>query len=350
MAVTDLTHAKTSLNFQEKIYKNRPFEYIELEKKFENYPKQINISIDNKTLAEYMKYAEENDPKCGYVSDLIVDKNRFYSVNDKQIYTYLKENNRLKLVKGLILKNKKYAIDRAKIQKAITELNKIKVTGSAYEKAKLLRNSLTGKISYCHGKTIDSRTIYAICTKHGNCVAYSLCYKYLCNRHGIPCETVQSKTHMWNVVKIKGKWYNVEPQAGHCNSIRDYRAYKDNDTFLISDAAIKRKNYVSYKRINKKNIKCRSNYKHPKMPSNIRVTVKHKKAKIKWSKGKNATGYIFQWKYKGGKYKTIKTRKRSITISAKPKKTICARLKPYEGSFYRPSFAFTMGKHREQKY
>lgn len=44
------------------------------------------------------------------------------------------------------------------------------------------------------------------------CAGYTLAYSYLMNKLGVECEYVTSleMNHAWNVIKINGKWYNVD--------------------------------------------------------------------------------------------------------------------------------------------
>lgn len=42
------------------------------------------------------------------------------------------------------------------------------------------------------------------------CVGYSLAFEYLCDRVGIPCVTVTSEDHIWNMVQLDKKWYYVD--------------------------------------------------------------------------------------------------------------------------------------------
>lgn len=42
------------------------------------------------------------------------------------------------------------------------------------------------------------------------CTGYAQLFTLLCNRAGIPCVTVTSKSHAWNKVRIGGVWYNTD--------------------------------------------------------------------------------------------------------------------------------------------
>lgn len=52
---------------------------------------------------------------------------------------------------------------------------------------------------------------YSILVNHeGVCTAYSFGTLYLCTLLGIPCDTVISDDHMWNICRIQCKWYYLD--------------------------------------------------------------------------------------------------------------------------------------------
>ena len=70
-------------------------------------------------------------------------------------------------------------------------------------------------------------------TGEGVCTAYSLAYKDILQELGIPCLTVSSSEHMWNVVQIDGNWYNVDVSWGDIYTAEDESFRYDN--FMKSD-------------------------------------------------------------------------------------------------------------------
>lgn len=46
--------------------------------------------------------------------------------------------------------------------------------------------------------------------REGICTTYSFGTLYLCTLLGIPCDTVISGDHMWNVCRVQGKWYYLD--------------------------------------------------------------------------------------------------------------------------------------------
>ena len=79
---------------------------------------------------------------------------------------------------------------------------------SPLEKALFLHDYLATHAQYDTGSDA-----YTILTKGtGVCQAYTLAYRLLLNRVGIPSGTVSSENlhHIWNLVQIDGNWYHVD--------------------------------------------------------------------------------------------------------------------------------------------
>lgn len=70
-------------------------------------------------------------------------------------------------------------------------------------------------------------------TKKGCCEAYAKVTKILCDRFGIPCILVKSRTHMWNEVCIDGVWYGLDTTW---DSSRKNAAYFLKGSAVFSDA------------------------------------------------------------------------------------------------------------------
>lgn len=75
--------------------------------------------------------------------------------------------------------------------------------------------------------------------KIGVCQSYSFAYEFVLNRLGIECSTVSSEPmrHMWNLVKLDGKWYHVDvtwgdPTYDKCGNV-------SHKYFLVSDDTMK---------------------------------------------------------------------------------------------------------------
>ena len=90
---------------------------------------------------------------------------------------------------------------------------KIKFQGSEYEKIKALHNYLIEKTKYATADDLCGTSGYdVLIKKKGICQGYAAAYKLLCDANGIKCKVVTDKVkdHAWNIVKIDGKWYNID--------------------------------------------------------------------------------------------------------------------------------------------
>ena len=106
---------------------------------------------------------------------------------------------------------------------------------SPLEKALFLHDYLATHAQYDTGS--DAYTILIKGT--GVCQAYTLAYRLLLNRVGIPSETVSSDSldHIWNLLQIDGNWYHVDVTWD--DPINDRIGRVRHVYFLLSDGAIK---------------------------------------------------------------------------------------------------------------
>jgi len=81
---------------------------------------------------------------------------------------------------------------------------------------------------------LDGVMVYRI----GVCQSYAFAYQFVLNRLGIECTTVSSDAmdHMWNLVKLGGRWYHVDvtwddPTSDVCGNV-------GHSYFLVSDASM----------------------------------------------------------------------------------------------------------------
>lgn len=88
-----------------------------------------------------------------------------------------------------------------------------------------MRYIITGAMIY--GDT-DEKEKYPVCQ------SYAFALKYLCDEANIPCTVVTSSTHMWNLVKLNGKWYIVDT------------TWNDNYKDAYISANVKDKNLTCY--------------------------------------------------------------------------------------------------------
>jgi len=80
------------------------------------------------------------------------------------------------------------------------------------EKVEYLNDYLCTLLAYKKGKTAGVTRTFA---QHSGelqaaCGSYARAFKFLCGAAGIPCFTVTTATHGWNMVYVDGKWLHVD--------------------------------------------------------------------------------------------------------------------------------------------
>ena len=98
------------------------------------------------------------------------------------------------------------------IQPAIERVNGM---GSDREKVKYLNDYLCGLMSYDRKATAGVSQVF---TWHsgeiaGACGSYAHNFKFLCGAAGIPCITISTTDHSWNLVYADGQWLHVDVSA-----------------------------------------------------------------------------------------------------------------------------------------
>lgn len=117
-------------------------------------------------------------------------------------------------------------------------------SGSDFEKVKYFNDWLCDNNTY-NKTTLVTKMRYIITgamiygdtdeeEKYPVCQSYAFALKYLCDDANIPCTVVTSSTHMWNLVKLNGKWYIVDT------------TWNDNYKDAYISANVKDKNLTCY--------------------------------------------------------------------------------------------------------
>ncbi len=106
-----------------------------------------------------------------------------------------------------------------------------------YDKVKLFNDVLASTVAYDESAP-NCRDIYGVFVgKKAICGGYSKAFSYLCGKVGIETATVtgdaDGQPHMWNKVKIDGKWYNVDVTYAVANSQGE--PYVRYDYFCVTD-------------------------------------------------------------------------------------------------------------------
>lgn len=93
------------------------------------------------------------------------------------------------------------------IRKAVRRIAKRYKGRSRYDKIKGAHDYLVKHMVY------DSKyynPYYAFKKGRGICMSYALAYSRILQEMKIPCIYVRGDNHAWNMVKLKGRWYNVD--------------------------------------------------------------------------------------------------------------------------------------------
>ena len=183
------------------------------------------------------------------IQEYIATNYPFYSANDIgfDAYSYFDSEKAYSYVE---FKGMKTLPDRIKKTKAV--LDKVKVSGTAYEKVKKLNDWLIDHATYDEKYAYNSEPYGVVAGHKAICVGYSQTFQYLCSVNGIQCQCVIGKDiytyvpHMWNAVKIGIKWYVVDVTNNDSYYEYLYEKYHETDPdypernryryLLVSDA------------------------------------------------------------------------------------------------------------------
>ena len=98
------------------------------------------------------------------------------------------------------------------------------------EKVEYLNDYLCTLLAYEAGKAPGVTQTFSQHTEElkANCGSYARTFKFLCGASDIPCFTISTKTHSWNLVYVDGTWLHVDVSANDLsgtNSILLTEAY-----------------------------------------------------------------------------------------------------------------------------
>lgn len=136
------------------------------------------------------------------------------------------------------------------VQKALKSVNK---SMTKLEKAMVLHDYLVQNIEYynSNSKAFCLSEWGAFIKGKANCQGYALAYGILMKKIGVPVTYVSSEsmTHMWNQIKISGKWYHVDitwDDPLEPTTKKDQPGLVLHDTFLCSTASMKQRGYSGF--------------------------------------------------------------------------------------------------------
>ena len=115
----------------------------------------------------------------------------------------------------------------------------IEPSDSDFDKVKKIYDYIIDHLNYRHHGTItidelvncdlkrDKYGVYYV-----DCTGYSEVFKYVCDHLGIECLTVRTNGHVWNIVKVNGKYYHIDATYSDSDSWTKTSKYH---YFLVSD-------------------------------------------------------------------------------------------------------------------
>ena len=103
------------------------------------------------------------------------------------------------------------------------------------EKVEYFNDYISTLLAYEKGKTAGITQTFAPHTRElkAACGSYARAMKFLCAAADIPCFTISSKTHTWNLVYVDGRWLHVDVSANDLSGrngvllTEDYQSGKD---------------------------------------------------------------------------------------------------------------------------
>lgn len=192
----------------------------------------LGLSINNKTVLSQAFWA------CDYDNPQLLNIDGGYSTS------YYPSTS---IITGITILYNKTASQTTSALKNIEAktadvIAQAKTLPNDYEKAKLFHDWIINRTEYIdkgnYVREVDGPIIYG----NAVCEGYSKAFAYLCQSVGIECVCISGIAngggHMWNMVKIDGKWYHADvtwddPLAPDGKPRLRY------DYFLISEAKIK---------------------------------------------------------------------------------------------------------------
>ena len=91
------------------------------------------------------------------------------------------------------------------------------------EKVVYFNDCICTLLAYEKGKTSGITQTFSPHTEElkAACGSYARAMKFLCAAAGIPCFTISTKTHIWNLVYVDGQWLHVDVSANDLSGRND---------------------------------------------------------------------------------------------------------------------------------
>jgi hypothetical protein len=239
--------------------------YIELQS-------QVKIALDNKTDKWTIIYSGDqtvlnilksgNPAKDEYYSPLLTRKIKsWYSIMEYKAYDFkrvihsieYKDEDEDSKIKHLhITFEAMYYTTKAQDAQAEEDLNKFyqdltpKLKGkNEYRRIKIIHDEIITQMTY-KGNGNTAYSIYGALIEHeAVCTGYGLLFKRVCDYFGIPCKIVvgdvpqsgRDSRHMWNIVKMWDKWYQIDLTWDDTGDKTSYKYFLKSDSFMQGSEA-----------------------------------------------------------------------------------------------------------------
>lgn len=193
--------------------------YRELAEGISNYSEEIKISckINEKSLRKV------------YEAVIYSEKFQMFCTTRAYKYSYMQEEDIVdNIVPCYNFSCDEYEKVRSELEKTLISVKlEISADMSEYEKVKKIHDYIIRKCDYadlsrCTEEEITEKmerehfgdAYGALIRGDAICEGYSRAFKYICNSLDIGCELINGTgdgtDHMWNLVRIDGKWYHVD--------------------------------------------------------------------------------------------------------------------------------------------
>lgn len=225
---------------------------------YKRYQSQVDVS-------RYQLYNNRDEAAVSQIMTEIVNQTPGLFYTGMQFSKYVVVGtNQIKAIKLEYAKSfcdADGAVNVSKIRKVQTQIrtqvNKamkcVKSSMSPLEKALVLHDYLITNTQYLEEKSKEYRYSEwgGFLKGRANCQGYSLAYGILMQEAGIPVRYVVSEEmlHMWNQIKIGGKWYHVDvtwDDPLDTRLKRDQYGLVLHDRFLCSTQKMKEKGYYGF--------------------------------------------------------------------------------------------------------
>lgn len=225
---------------------------------YKNYETEVDVTEYN------LNYKTEYDSLKAMMEKVVNQTpDLFYTATSYRVSRNTETNQIVKIGLGYTerfmkpdgsIRKKKIKNIRSKINEGIEQaLSDIDPSMTKVEKALVLHDYIVGNTTYTKDTAYDYRlTEEGVFVKHqANCQGYSLAYSILLGKVGIPVEFVASDnmSHMWNKIKIGGKWYHVDvtwDDPVDANESQDQYGLVNHNNFLCSSDKMTKNGHTGF--------------------------------------------------------------------------------------------------------